>query len=154
MLSAAYIKGKYYLCPNTTSEDFSKRSWNNITKLKKNSHGFRGIMLKKGQILKFGRYVFKINEISTEPESEKPGEQTEIDLDPGNNSKANKNLSTNHDMNRIDPRYIDVDDLQKISPNKKSKNLNPISEEGSKDSVCRICLSEDQSDYEDPLISP
>ena len=121
MLSAAYIKGKYYLCPDTTNEDFSKRTWNNVSKLKKNSYGFNGVMLKRGQILKFGRYVFKINEISTEAESEKPGDQTEIDLDPGNNWKANKNLPTNHDMNKIDARYTEIDDSHKMDANKKPK---------------------------------
>lgn len=63
MLSAAYIKGKYYICPNATGEDYSKRSWNNIKNSKTNKHGFKGVMLKPGQILKFGRYVFRINEI-------------------------------------------------------------------------------------------
>jgi hypothetical protein len=82
MLSVAYVKGKYYLCPNTKGEDYSYRTWHNIRKLKVNKHGFKGIKLQRGQVLKFGRYVFRINEISTEDKSTngKPGGPTEIGL--------------------------------------------------------------------------
>ena len=45
--------------------------------------------MKRDQILKFGRYVYKINEISTQPfvNEVKWGENTEIELDLENASK-------------------------------------------------------------------
>jgi len=154
MISVAYIKGKYFICPNTESEDYSKRSWNNISRMKMNKHGFNGVMLKRGQVLKFGRYVFKINEISTDPNPEVYNmvENTEIDLEPGSSIKMNQ-LKTNDDQ-QADPKFLDTDDGPNMEKNHKKTKLNTISEEANKEIVCRICLSEDISDKEDPMISP
>lgn len=52
-----------------------------ISRLKQNKHGFKGIKLQRGQIIKFGRYVFKINEMSTASKFEDIRENTEMDIE-------------------------------------------------------------------------
>jgi len=46
LLSIAYLGGKYYFCPNNRREDYSKTTWNVISKVKPNSYGFKGVLLK------------------------------------------------------------------------------------------------------------
>lgn len=158
MLSVAYIKGKYYLCPNTKGKDYSYRTWHNISKLKYNKHGFKGIKLQRGQVIKFGRYVFKINEISTEDKSahEKPFDPIEIGLGVDwlltQRSNKNDHVRTSEDHS-IEPALLKPDNSPRRK-HRKSALLRPVSEENYKDVVWRICLSEDLEDHEDPLISP
>lgn len=49
--------------------------------MKTNKYGFKGVKLERGQIIKFGRYVFKVNEISTDKSLVKFKESKEMDMD-------------------------------------------------------------------------
>ena len=129
--------------------------WRVVGKLKNSKQGFKGIELKRGQIIKFGRYVYKINEISTQPfnSDNKVGENTEIDIDAENATKVKvTDGARNSDEIQNDQRYRDSKDYDKFI--KKNTPLHTISEEGTKDSTWRIWLSEDQGEESDPLISP
>lgn len=59
-------------------------------------------------------------------------------------------------IRQIDDPHTDLKylDTYENSKDKLADRLKTISEESNKDIVCRICLSEDQNDPEDPLISP
>lgn len=151
ILSAAYIKGKYYIdVPNMKVEDYSQRAWRHVDKGAMNKYGFYGEQLERGQILKFGRYVFRINEISTDTEDNK----IDTEMDHIHTHRSNReDLESTQKVLFTDKRRASED----VGLHKqliKMKRMNTISEEHSKDVVCRICLSEDSHDPDDPLISP
>lgn len=67
-------------------------------------------------------------------------------------AQTQKNLNfkfKNEDMMNSEMQFLESE----VSPKRKPHKLNTISEEN-KDVVCRICLSEDLKDEDDPLISP
>mmetsp|Transcript_22082 Transcript_22082/g.25384 ORF Transcript_22082/g.25384 Transcript_22082/m.25384 type:complete len:80 (+) Transcript_22082:362-601(+) len=57
-------------------------------------------------------------------------------------------------MRTLDEQSSDHKMMDNFNIDQKQPSLRTISEEGNKDSVCRICLSEDAGDDKDPLISP
>ena len=151
ILSAAYIKGKYYIdIPNMKIEDYSLRAWKHVDKGKMNKYGFHGKHLKRGQILKFGRYVFRINEISTDVDDDIINTQ----IDPLYTHRTNRENLESTQKVLIPGKRRPSEEVGLHKQLKKIKKMGTISEENNKDTVCRICLSEDQHDPEDPLISP
>ena len=95
--------------------------------------------------------MYKINEISTQPfqNNIKIAENTEIDIEAENATRV-KVTDAIRASEEVQPenREYDKNRIKKNTP------LQPISEEGTKDCTWRICLSEDQNDDSDPLISP
>ena len=63
------VNNTYFIATdNVGTEDnlYDGQCWNVIKSMKTNKHGFRGKQLFKDDILKIGRFVFKIIDISTE----------------------------------------------------------------------------------------
>lgn len=111
--------------------------------------------MQRGQIIKFGRYVYKINEISTQPylNENKIGENTEIDGDQENASRfKTEGLRTLEDQ-QIENRNL-KDAGSDADKKQREIEISQIKNEVNKDAAWRIWLSEEQEDSNDPLISP
>lgn len=111
--------------------------WRVVSKLNKCKHGFKGVQLQRGKIIKFGRYVYKINEISTQPFSTdaKIGENTEIEIEADNATRVKVTDTLRpYDEGPSEHKLVDSKDFDR-SKIRKSTQLHPISEEGTKDST-------------------
>lgn len=110
MVSAAYMNNRYYLCPDEDADDYNSKVWNVISRTKLNKYGFKGILLKHGQILKFGRYVFKVNEISTDK-----------------SAYDNELTENNFNDQFLSPRYMKTGEDNGLDKQSGTKNYSPFS---------------------------
>ena len=116
-------------------DDYGQRMWKVLSKLNKCKYGFKGVQLQRGQIIKFGRYVYKINEISTQPfqNNIKIAENTEIDIEAENATRV-KVTDAIRASEEVQPENR-LADSREYDKNRMNKNVprQHITEEGTKD---------------------
>jgi len=131
MLSFAYVPGKYYICPGPNENYYSNQAWTVVSKVNKNRYGFKGVLLKPGQVVKFGRYVFKINEISTDMNNKLGihSSANQLDTDRKQSKIGSTKSIADYAKNGDDHKHSDQRHANKTS------KLSSITEEGNKDAV-------------------
>ncbi|CAI2385725.1 unnamed protein product [Moneuplotes crassus] len=147
ILHIARWKDTYYVAPSGIDDDsnlYCNQAWNLMNHQEMNHHGFKGKKLNLGDVLKLGRFIFRVKEISHRNTNEKALMATNLDmyLTSFYQTKQLGNYQMNKSLVKR-PRRV---------RNKKSSKRTSQEQE-KEDFLCRICLSSVQS-KEDPFISP
>ncbi|CAI2384908.1 unnamed protein product [Moneuplotes crassus] len=83
ILHVARSKDSYYVAPSgigDSSNYYCNHSWNLVRNKEISKHGFRGKKLEVGVILKLGRFIFKVIDISNKNSDKKGLAGTNLDL--------------------------------------------------------------------------
>lgn len=131
--------------------------WRVIKSTKRFGNKGKPHKLVKGDIIKLGRYIFEVKDISSKEEKDNNQslDNTEIDYKQPFKDERSSIVPRMTSVNTaIDYQMLEREMNQRSDEEDQGLPVNASGSQASKgDMVCRICLSED-SDMENPLISP